>query len=364
MNSDDTFMYDDPSTPAHLRDLLQAGRRANAGYDVERGLAKHLAAIAATAPAADWAPAAAAAKTALPAWFGYVAMPLAAASVAGLLWLYSADRRGPGADARTSTSASDPSEAADLRAPSATPAAASATTAGTRRAAAAADADREARGSEDSRQSSGLERRRGGVRSNAANGASPPNTGARGGRPSLGARAANDGDLNGVAAASGDGSATEKREYKANDLVTDVRNAAKASNAAAEARTQAADSNAAVAHREEPEEAAEVAHPRASAKPVPIVDESRLEREMQMLAVTQRVLATDPGRALRLAEQGEREFAGSMFSAERRQLGLLALVKLGRLDEARREGRPFLARYPRAPWSERLRRALATGVVD
>src|SRR3954447_19254853 len=96
MKSDDTSMYDDPTTPASVRELLQAGRRANAGYgyeyDVERGLAKHLAAIAASAPAAQWAPATAIAKSSLPAWFGFVAMPLAAASVAGLLWLYSADR--------------------------------------------------------------------------------------------------------------------------------------------------------------------------------------------------------------------------------------------------------------------------------
>jgi hypothetical protein len=154
------------------------------------------------------------------------------------------------------------------------------------------------------------------------------------------------------------------RENKANDV--DARNSAKEakeSAAAAESRAQAADSNSA-AQRETPAEAGEAARSSASAKPAPVVDESRLEREMQMLAVTQRVLATDPGRALRLADQGEREFAGSMFSAERRQLGLLALVKLGRLDEARRAGRPFLARYPKAPWSERLRRALATGVVD
>jgi hypothetical protein len=361
MNSDDTSMYDDPSTPAHMRDLLQAGRRANEAYDVERGLARHLAAIAATAPAAHWAPAAA--KSGLPVWFGYVAMPLAAASVAGLLWLYSAERRGPVAGARASSSALAPSEAAGVRTPSAGPAAASTPAGATRRSAATAD-DGEARGSDDSRQSSALERRRGSLRSNAAHGANATSPGARAGRPSLGARAANDGDLNGVAAASGDGSATEMRENKANDV--DARNSAKEakeSAAAAESRAQAADSNSA-AQRETPAEAGEAARSSASAKPAPVVDESRLEREMQMLAVTQRVLATDPGRALRLADQGEREFAGSMFSAERRQLGLLALVKLGRLDEARRAGRPFLARYPKAPWSERLRRALATGVVD
>jgi hypothetical protein len=93
------------------------------------------------------------------------------------------------------------------------------------------------------------------------------------------------------------------------------------------------------------------------------VDDARLEREMQMLAVAQRVLPTDPVRALRLARQGDREFAGSMFSAERKQIGLLALVQLGHLDEARRLGAPFLVAYPNAPWSERLRRALATGRI-
>jgi hypothetical protein len=91
--------------------------------------------------------------------------------------------------------------------------------------------------------------------------------------------------------------------------------------------------------------------------------DTRLEREMQMLAVAQRVLASDPSRALRLAHQGDREFPGSMFAAERKQVGLLALVQLGRLDEARRLGQPFLVAYPNAPWSERLRRALATGRI-
>ena len=62
---------------------------------------------------------------------------------------------------------------------------------------------------------------------------------------------------------------------------------------------------------------------------------------MQMLAVAQRVLGSDPERALRLAEQGEREFPRTMFSAERKQLALLAMVKLGRVEEARRIGQPI-----------------------
>ena len=91
--------------------------------------------------------------------------------------------------------------------------------------------------------------------------------------------------------------------------------------------------------------------------------EDRLEREMRMLSVAQRVLMRDPGRALRLARQGEREFRGSMFTAERKQVLLLALVQLGRLAEARRLAAPYLEKYPKGPFSERIRRALETGRV-
>ena len=99
-------------------------------------------------------------------------------------------------------------------------------------------------------------------------------------------------------------------------------------------------------------------------QPAPVVDDSRLEREMGMLAVAQRVLQDNPARTLSLARQGEAEFAGSMFTQERQQLVLLALVKLGRLDEAKRLARPYLAHYPNGPFSDRVRRALSTGRVE
>jgi hypothetical protein len=91
------------------------------------------------------------------------------------------------------------------------------------------------------------------------------------------------------------------------------------------------------------------------------VSGARLEREMRMLAVAQRVLTEDPARSLRLCRQGESEFRGSMFSAERKQVALLALVQLGKVEQARREGIPFLRAFPNAPWSARLREALSTG---
>jgi hypothetical protein len=366
MKSDDTSMYDDPTTPQRVRDLLHAGRRANVDYDVERGLAKHLAAIA-NAPAGTLAPATIAAKT-WPTWFGFVAMPLAAASVAGLLWVYSSDRPAPTTNGVGSSAATQaPSEVPVVPSAKAAPAAKPTTL-----------DEVEVRAGDDGRPS-WSERRRAGLRANAA----------RSNRAGSNNRASGDGDLEGAAVATAAPS-TEAQAIDARSFDGPSKRSASESSSTGTSSTPSTSSTSSADSRdrdtrsvqnpsntpsqaheveraavEEPAKAEERARPAGDAvKPAPVVDESRLEREMQMLAVTQRVLASDPSRALRLSEQGEREFAGSMFSAERRQLGLLALVKLGRLDEARRAGRPFLARYPKAPWSERLRRALATGVVE
>jgi hypothetical protein len=353
MKSDDTSMYDDPTTPQRVRDLLHAGRRANADYDVERGLARHLAAIA-NAPAGTLAPATIAAKT-WPSWFGFVAMPLAAASVAGLLWVYSADRPAPAAKGVGS--------AAATQAPSEVPVVPS-----TKPAPAANPTTRdEVEVRADEGRPSWSERRRGSARANAARGNRAASARASG---ATGANGANGDDELEGAVASAEAPAIDTRSFDG----PSKRGTSDSSTTSTDSRdrdtrsvqnTNTSQPREAERAVEEPAKAEETARPAGDAvKPAPVVDDSRLEREMQMLAVTQRVLASDPARALRLSEQGEREFGGSMFSAERRQLGLLALVKLGRLDEARRAGRPFLARYPKAPWSERLRRALATGVVE
>jgi hypothetical protein len=122
----------------------------------------------------------------------------------------------------------------------------------------------------------------------------------------------------------------------------------------------------AVASNEAPQPEArkqEQAAAQPPAKPA-VLDDARLEREMQMLSVAQHSLASDPQRALSLARQGEAEFKGSMFTEERQQVLLLALVQLGRLDEAKKLARPYLARYPHGPFSDRVRRALATGRVE
>jgi hypothetical protein len=136
------------------------------------------------------------------------------------------------------------------------------------------------------------------------------------------------------------------------------------------ARPAAASSAEPVAPSEQPlreapaEEHSETAAAQPQDKPVARLDDARLEREMGMLAVAQRVMHENPLRTLSLVRQSAREFGDTMFAPERGQLELLALVKLGKLDEAKRLARPYLARYPNGPFSDRVRRALASGRVE
>jgi len=87
-------------------------------------------------------------------------------------------------------------------------------------------------------------------------------------------------------------------------------------------------------------------------------NEERLEREMEDLALARRELSTDPAHALSLAQRGEREHPKSLFTEERRHIVLLALIGLGRVDEARRLSAPYLALHPDSPFAQRVRRAL------
>jgi hypothetical protein len=104
---------------------------------------------------------------------------------------------------------------------------------------------------------------------------------------------------------------------------------------------------------------------------VPVVQEQKpaepkltpLEREMRLLAAANRSLHSDPERTLALTQGSEKEFPNGMFAEERRELLVLSLVKLGHMEEARRLGLNYLHRYPNGPFSERVRRALATGQI-
>lgn len=83
-----------------------------------------------------------------------------------------------------------------------------------------------------------------------------------------------------------------------------------------------------------------------------------LQEEIAHLAKLRAGAARDPNEALRLAEEGNRRFYDGMFGQEREAIAVEALVRLGRRDEAKARGAQFLARYPRGPFAERIRRDL------
>lgn len=88
------------------------------------------------------------------------------------------------------------------------------------------------------------------------------------------------------------------------------------------------------------------------------VAEERLKREMAQLMRAKQSLTTNPAQALALAQAGEQEFRDSLFSEERQHVLLLALIKLGRVDEAERRAEPFLRAHPDSPFARRVRNAL------
>lgn len=104
--------------------------------------------------------------------------------------------------------------------------------------------------------------------------------------------------------------------------------------------------------------AAEAAREQAVREEARRVAEERLKREMAQLMQAKQALTSNPARALFLAQAGEQEFHDSLFSEERQHVLLLALIKLGRVDEAERRAQPFLRAHPDSPFARRVRNAL------
>jgi RNA polymerase sigma-70 factor (ECF subfamily) len=80
-------------------------------------------------------------------------------------------------------------------------------------------------------------------------------------------------------------------------------------------------------------------------------------REIQEVAEAQRLLTSDPARSLALVRASEARTPSGYLREERRYVGVIALFKLGRVDEARTEAGRFLADYPDGPYSARIRAA-------
>jgi hypothetical protein len=357
MTQGDNPMWEDPHESSALRQLLRAGHVENSDYDVERGLARHLAQLQGGAPMPAWAVQSTLQKSASWSVLAWLLPPLISAGVVGA-WL--ALRPADPTPASLVALTSKPSAAAapsSVTLPTKLAAASAATQPANNIAAADVklverdahdDVDRDqhnlvARNARPATRATSSRRARG---SRADDGATTYGAAAQANR---------DGSGSGAGVASGTNAAASTKSA-ADDAVSNK--------AAAKAAVSPSAQEPVAAPAEEAKAQKPQAERRAKEEESAKLDEvtgARLEREMRMLAVAQRVLTEDPARSLRLCRQGESEFRGSMFSAERKQVALLALVQLGNVEQARREGIPFLRAFPNAPWSARLREALSTG---
>jgi hypothetical protein len=78
--------------------------------------------------------------------------------------------------------------------------------------------------------------------------------------------------------------------------------------------------------------------------------------EVAHLARARALAASDPGAALRLADEGHRTFARGILYPEREALAIDCLRRGGRAGEARARAQRFVKRFPRSPFAERMRR--------
>jgi hypothetical protein len=95
---------------------------------------------------------------------------------------------------------------------------------------------------------------------------------------------------------------------------------------------------------------------RAALGPQPEVPDDMVE--MQQVATAQQLLERSPQRALALVRQGNQRFAHGYFQQERAYIAIMALIRLGRIDEARTRAASFSKRFPALPYGARIRSAL------
>jgi hypothetical protein len=360
MTQDDIPMWEDPQESSAMRQLLRAGRVENSDYNVEQGLARHLAQLSAGTPMPEWAVQTTLQKSASWSVLAWLVPPMISAGVVGT-WLALRPADPPPA---TLLPPAPPVAAATVQAVQAPSLAEQAAVLEPTPRVAALSGVSQERDARDVRDATEPQERHGAL--------------ARSARPVVSRavavrRGRERGTRIGADESASYATAAQSTSYDTAGVGSGGGLSAGVATSAASASANIASKNAndaaEQAAKPEPapapaEEAAKPKERRAKDEEAAKVDEvtgARLEREMRMLAVAQRVLTEDPERSLRLCRQGESEFRGSMFSAERKQVALLALVQLGKVEQARREGIPFLRAYPNAPWSARLREALSKG---
>jgi len=83
-----------------------------------------------------------------------------------------------------------------------------------------------------------------------------------------------------------------------------------------------------------------------------------LQREVQQLRQIRQLVASSPGQALALANEGHKSFRGGVLYQEREALALQALSVLGRKSELDARGERYLRAFPNGSFSTRVRQLL------
>lgn len=98
---------------------------------------------------------------------------------------------------------------------------------------------------------------------------------------------------------------------------------------------------------------------RTSAKPSNEGSHSRgAESELELVQRAQAALVADPERTLAIAGEHARVYPTGELVQEREVLGVEALARLGRKDDALRRARALVQRFPRTPYAARLEVAI------
>ena len=103
-----------------------------------------------------------------------------------------------------------------------------------------------------------------------------------------------------------------------------------------------------------PAHSSEATEPSAQREPVTPDD----ILEMRELSAAETLLSSDPARALALAKRGDLRFPRGYFHMEREYVAIMALIKLGRIEQARSAATRFLRSHPDTSYAERIHRAL------
>lgn len=96
----------------------------------------------------------------------------------------------------------------------------------------------------------------------------------------------------------------------------------------------------------------------ATAHPVAPPSEPSLADEAAQINAARKALADDPAKTLALMQAAEQQFPNGAMIQERRGYAILALVALGRTQEAQQQADAYLERWPNGPLSRRVSDAL------